>query len=114
MFNFHIVIGLEIISMAVIMFLLMIPMYKGSVGPNNYMGFRIKKSFESDELWYKINKYGARQMMIWSAALVIIGIASFFIPFNPAKPWTVFILLGAEIFILFIPIIQTLIYAKNL
>jgi hypothetical protein len=35
------------------------------------------KAFESEENWYKINRYGAQRFIIWSVAIIISGIAIF-------------------------------------
>ena len=72
--------GLSHILIAFIIFLLSIPLAKGKVSRNYLYGIRTSKALESDENWYKINKYGARQLMIWSIPLALIGLAVIFIP----------------------------------
>jgi len=59
-----------------------IPLYNGKVKMNKVFGVRFKKSFESEELWYKINRYGARQMIIWSIPQILLGITAFFVNFT--------------------------------
>ena len=41
-----------------------IPLVKRRVKMNYLYGFRIPKAFESEENWYGINEYGAKQMII--------------------------------------------------
>ena len=79
---------------------------------NKYYGFRIKKAFESEENWYKINKYGAKRFLFWSIPMLIIGAIVFFIPINEYSA-VFWIFLLAPLIIL-IPVIETLQYAKNL
>jgi len=55
-----------------------IPLALGSIKMNPLYGVRIKKAFESEENWYKINKYGGRRLIFWSIVLICISIASLF------------------------------------
>ena len=80
---FHMVfIGLMHISISLIICVLCIPLAKGKVPMNNVYGIRTKKALESDENWYKINKYGAKQLIIWSIVLALIGFVVLVIPVN--------------------------------
>lgn len=56
---------------------------------NHWYGVRFKKSSASELHWYKINKYGARQLIKWSMVLLIIGIVTFFIPFGDEEIWII-------------------------
>lgn len=62
---------------------LCIPLAKGSVGPNRWYGVRLPQSYQSDEAWYAINRYGARQLIAWSSPLVVVGVVCFFLPLQP-------------------------------
>ena len=75
-----IALGLTIICSAVIMILISIPMLKRKVPMNRWYGARFKKSFESDENWYKINAYSAKQLILWTIPILIIGIVTLFLP----------------------------------
>lgn len=80
---------------------------------NHWYGIRFKKSFESDENWFKINKYGAQQFIKWSAPLVLIGVITFFIPFgNRATLIMIFSFL--PVLIIIPPIVKTYQYARTL
>src|SRR6476660_6499302 len=57
-----------------------VPLLRGSIRRNRFYGFRLRRSFESEEDWQRINRYGARWMIIWSIILIGIVIATFFIP----------------------------------
>ena len=76
----HIILGLSHILIALIIFILSIPLAKGKVSRNYILGIRTAKALESDENWYAINKYGAKQLMVWSITLAIIGFAVLLIP----------------------------------
>jgi len=86
-----------------------IPLYLSKIKMNYYYGFRIGKAFESEENWYRINRYGAKTLICWSVVIIASGIACLFI--EPQSALTV-----AKITFLsvFIPIVQTLRYARRL
>ena len=55
-------------------------MVKDQIHMNKWYGVRFRKAFVSDDYWYKINRYGGKLLIIWSIPIVLIGIATFFIP----------------------------------
>ncbi|MDX8342376.1 SdpI family protein [Rossellomorea sp. YZS02] len=89
-----------------------IPLLLGKIKMNTYYGIRISKSFESDEAWYKVNRYGALQMIVWSVPLFLAGIVFLFLP-----PFTE----TAEVVLIFFPcmwlvppVVGTFVFAKKL
>ena len=74
------VLGLTIICSAVIVILISIPMLKRKIPMNRWYGARFKKSFESEENWYRINAYSAKQLILWTIPILIIGIVTLFLP----------------------------------
>jgi len=89
-----------------------IPLLKGKIKMNRYYGVRFAKSFESEENWYKINKYGAKRLIIWSVPMLIIGVATFFVPMRDrpllAVPFSVVPV------IVVIPVVESYFYARKL
>jgi uncharacterized membrane protein len=66
---------------------------KGTLKRNSFIGVRTKKALSSDENWKKLNVYGGKRLMFWSAILAAIAVASFFIPLGAEdKPNLVVIL----------------------
>ncbi len=57
---------------AVLFIAISVPLVFRKIPMNHFYGFRIKKAFMSDELWYDINAYGGRQM-IWAAVGMILS-----------------------------------------
>ena len=55
---------------------------------NRWHGARLKKAFESEENWYRINAYSAKQLILWSLPLMIIGMATLFLPLAEHPGWT--------------------------
>lgn len=55
-----------------------VPLLQNRVAPNRLYGVRTSKSLASPENWYRINHYGAKQLIGWSSAsLVATGIGFF-------------------------------------
>ena len=79
---------------------------------NRWYGARFKKSFVSEENWYNINAYSAKQLLVWSLPLMIIGIVTLFLPLedlpqlSSALPFTFLLLL--------IPLILSYRYAQRM
>lgn len=90
-----------------------LPLLKGSVKMNIWYGFRIKKAFDSEENWYKINQYGARELIRWSIVLIAIAAIAFFLPLQNNIVLTIIISLAPLIVIIPV-IIKTYRLAKGL
>ena len=102
--------GISLIACGLIFVVMSIPLLKGAIKMNHWYGFRIGKAFESEENWYKINRYGAQRFIIWSVAIIISGVVIFLLqPQLAAK-----IGLSPLIIFVIIPIIETLLYARKL
>jgi len=89
-----------------------VPLLRGSIRRNRFYGFRLRRSFESEEDWQRINRYGARWMIIWSIILIGIGIATFFLPLRDSITvlvWTA----GPVTIVPLIVTLQTYIYANQ-
>ena len=52
------------IAGGILLILLAIPLYLGSIKPNLWYGFRIRKTLENPNIWYAVNKFGAAWMMV--------------------------------------------------
>jgi uncharacterized membrane protein len=78
----NIVFGLMNIASALLIIGISIPLVKRKIKMNHLYGVRIKKSFESEANWYKINAYGGKQLIIWSTPLIIAGLICFFVPID--------------------------------
>ena len=74
------VLGISDIMASVVFILISIPLLKRKIPMNRWYGARFKKSFESDENWYLINAYSAKQLILWSIPLLVIGVVTLFLP----------------------------------
>lgn len=67
------------VGCALIFVLISIPLLKDKIPMNYFYGMRVPKAFTSDENWYLVNRYGARQMILWSIPLLLVGLAALFV-----------------------------------
>ncbi len=102
-------IAITLFCLAIILIAVCIPLYLGKVKMNYVYGFRIRKAFESEENWYKINKYGAKALLCWSGVIIALGIISLFV-----EPSSVLTVSKIGFISLLVPIVQTLYYARRL
>ena len=56
------VIPFQQIGLGVLFLVIAFPLLRGKIKRNSWYGFRFKKSFASEELWLKINRFGARKL----------------------------------------------------
>ncbi|MBI4830675.1 MAG: SdpI family protein [Candidatus Lindowbacteria bacterium] len=112
MANTNVLLGLSNIFVGVLIIAVCIPLLKYKVKMNHWYGIRFKKSFESTENWYKINRYGARRMIPWSVLIVVIGILTLFVPVGDNVGLRLAIIHAP--LIIFIPIIQTWLFVRKL
>lgn len=73
------------IAISLLFLALALPLLKNKVPPNGIYGVRLAKSFASRENWYAINRYGAKQLIVWSGASLLVTITGFFLPIQEAS-----------------------------
>jgi hypothetical protein len=104
--------GISNIFCGILFIIISIPLLKGSIKMNRYYGIRFKKSYESEKNWYKINRFGAKRLMLWSIVLLFIGSVTFFLRIKDHSVLKLIIALSPLIVI--IPGIESYRYAKRL
>jgi len=109
----NLILGFVNICAGLLIIALSIPLLKGKIKMNSLYGVRFAKSFASESHWYKINRYGAKQMILWAVLIVLVGIAAFFLPLQENSPLTLVIAFAPVILVL-IPSVQSYRYAKRL
>jgi uncharacterized membrane protein len=72
------VLGMNLAA-AVVVAALAVPMIRRRVPMNHFYGARFPKSFESDDLWYRINEHAGRVLLRWAAVVAATGIAALFV-----------------------------------
>jgi len=76
----NVVFGLINLASALLIMGVSLPLVKRKIKMNQLYGVRIKKSFESEDNWYKINAYGGKQLIIWSIPMLFAGLICFLSP----------------------------------
>lgn len=106
-------VGIALLLTGALIILLCWPLLKDKIKPNALYGMRVPKSFESEENWYKINRFGAKQMMLWAGAMMAFGVLSFFLPLKENQGLTAIVAVAPALFML-VPAIQIYRYSKTL
>ena len=114
--NLHVIYGLTNIFCGILFILISIPLMTKKVPMNKLYGFRIPKSFMSDENWYKINHYGGKQFIQWSVLLIFIGILYFIFPIKelPNEIHHAFLAVAPIFICVAVVIAKTILFSRRL
>lgn len=107
--------ALSNIGTGLLFIFLSIPLMLRRIPMNIWYGYRFKKAFLSNELWYSVNAYGGRQMIQWSSPLTMMSAAIFFlmdVPGSLVAQIAVFVCL--LVILPIINILKTLAYASRM
>lgn len=108
----NLIFAVTYIFLGILQILLCLPLLKRRIPMNKWYGFRFQRSFQSEELWYAINEYGAQRMIIWSFALIGIGAGALALPLHQNEYLCGVIAL--TLFVVIIPAVETYIYSRKL
>lgn len=106
------IIGASNIMVGILVMAISIPLVYNKIPMNPIYGIRFKQSFESPEKWYQINAYGGRQLIGWSIPLILLGVATLFMPMAERRFWLVMIASAPLIYL--VPVLISYSYAKQL
>jgi len=59
-----------------------IPLLYEKIKPNNWYGFRTRKTFSSEEIWYKANKYMGKDFIILGCLMVLYNLVLLVLPID--------------------------------
>lgn len=107
------IVGLVVyIILGVIFTILFLPLLLGKVKMNRIYGIPFTESYKSEENWYKINKYAASRLILWSISLIILGVLIvYFAPITDYAWFTAAIILPGALFA--IPMLDVYGYARK-
>ncbi len=111
-----IIIGITMnVFLGILLISLSFPLLKGEISRNASFGFRFPSAFQSDEIWNKTNHYGAKWLIRWSAALIILSAASSSILALPIdKSIAVIVLISLPVVCICVPMLQTYQFSKHI
>ena len=78
----NIIFGIMYVFIGLLLIGISIPLKNGKVKMNHFYGVRLRRSYTSEKNWYLMNTYGGKQLLMWSAVLVITGMLIFLVPIN--------------------------------
>ena len=107
-----ITIGISWTLVGLLCIALSVPPIRGRVGRNVLYGVRFPESFESEEAWLAINRFGGTRLAAWSVPLILIGLVSFFLPLQSNTALTLTLGFAPLLFIL-IPLFQCRRFARR-
>ena len=84
--------GVMLILSGALVILLCLPLLKDKIGPNRWYGVRIREAYQSPENWFKLQRYGAAQLIRWACVVTAFGVAALFVPFREDQSTLVFLL----------------------
>jgi len=94
---------------------LSIPLLYKKIKPNYWYGFRTQKTLSSEEIWYKANKYMAKDCIILGSLMVLYNLILLVLPINTLTLF--FVCPGNPIFLVagtVIIFIRSLFYLRKL
>jgi len=84
------------LGISLLLIVVAIPLLNDLVAPNGWYGVRIPKSLASAENWYRINRYGAKQLIGRSSVSALVTTSGFFLTIEEASPLFWFYLLMGQ------------------
>ena len=102
----HIGVGVLVIGLS-------IPLLLGKVPMNRWYGTRLPAAYKSEAHWYRINRYGAMQVITYGVALTLLGVVILLYPPRFGSVWFV-MGVAAPAVLIFPMLIMLLRYAKRL
>jgi uncharacterized membrane protein len=105
------------ILLGIITILISIPLLYNAIGPNRLYGFRTRKTLSSPDLWYKANRYAARELVAAGMVIITLAIVTLLIHlritmFTTIQAFALFITVTA--IPLVIAVLRGLLYLKKL
>jgi hypothetical protein len=61
---------------------------------------RFPQAFRSDDAWFAINRFGGKRLILWSMMLILIGLASFWLPLESHPGWAITLGIAPLVFVL--------------
>jgi uncharacterized membrane protein len=90
-----------------------IPLIQERVGPNHWYGFRVRRTLEDPEVWYRVNSYSAWRLLAVGVAEIVVATAMYSVPDLDVAVYAS-IVGGVVVAGLIIGLVQTIRYLQQL
>ena len=89
-----------------------IPLILQKIGPNPWYGFRVKKTLNDPAVWYPVNAYAGKRLLVVGIVSSLSAVLLFFVP---GLDVTTYALTFAGIILggLFVTVIQSIFYLRS-
>lgn len=104
--------GIMNITLGLLIIAISLPLLKRKIPMNRWYEVRIRQSFTSEENWYRINEYGAQRLILWSLAIIFLGVMQLAPPFRHLQMLQVIFSLAP--LLVLIPAIESYLFARTL
>lgn len=91
---------------------LSVPLILRKIGPNGLYGFRVKKTLEDPAVWYPVNAYAARRLLVVGLAISVSANVLFFVPGIDVVRYALGIA-GIALLGLLVAILQSFLYLRS-
>ncbi len=68
------------VGVALLLVVLALPMVRGAVGPNRWYGFRCRETLQDEEIWYAVNAYFGRRMVVIGLQVAVAAVVLYLVP----------------------------------
>jgi uncharacterized membrane protein len=68
------------VIIGIVLMIIALPMIANKIPPNPFYGFRVKKTLENPEIWYKVNEYSGWRFFIAGAVILIASLGLSLLP----------------------------------
>jgi uncharacterized membrane protein len=68
------------VSTGLLLAALSVPLILRKIGPNPLYGFRVKRTLEDPAVWYPVNAYAAKRLLVVGLVISVSAILLYFVP----------------------------------
>jgi SdpI/YfhL protein family len=72
---------------------LSVPLIIGRIPPNGLYGFRVRKTLQHPEIWYPVNAFAGKRLLVASLGNVLAAVILFFVPNLGLEPYAYAVLI---------------------
>jgi uncharacterized membrane protein len=93
--------------------LLSLPMILGKIPPNGLYGFRVKKTMENPDIWYRVNTYSGKWLLCIGVVTILTAAGLYLVPGIPENLYA-YAILAIWVIVFSVAIIKSARYMNSL